>query len=58
MSANPHEDPSSPKTEESKFISYQTNKIPWYVHLLWASFTVGAIIYILRLALPDFVRWW
>ena len=53
-----HEDPSQSRDAEGKFISYQTNKIPWYIHLLWASFAVGGIIYLLRFALEDFLRWW
>ena len=42
----------------SQYISYQTNKIPWWIHLMWFSFAVWGIIYLLLYALKDFIRWW
>ena len=55
--ADPNE-PSSPVSEEKKFISYQTNRIPWYIHLMWMTFAVTASVYLLKFALSDFLRWW
>lgn len=52
------EEPTSPVQEEKKFISYQTNKIPWYVHLMWMTFAVSSTLYLLKFALRDFLRWW
>jgi len=43
---------------ESKFTSYQTNKVPWQIHAMWIIFTVCGIIYLIRFAIPDFIRWW
>ena len=54
----PQPDPSSRKPDENKFIAYQTNKIPWYIYLMWAIFAVFGIIYLFRFALSDFHRWW
>jgi len=50
-------DPESVQSE-SKFISYQTNKVPWQIHVMFAVFTLCGIIYLVRLAIPDFIRWW
>lgn len=53
--------PDAPKTadENAKFVpSYQTNKVPWQIHVMWMTFTIAALIYIVRLAIPDFIRWW
>ena len=46
------------QNDEQKFISYQTNRIPWYIHLMWIAFAVAASIYLLKFALSDFLRWW
>jgi len=43
---------------ESKFISYQTNRVPWQIHVMFAIFTVCGAVYLIRLAIPDFIRWW
>lgn len=45
--------------ENAKFVpSYQTNKVPWQIHAMWLIFTIAAIIYVIRLAIPDFIHWW
>ncbi len=51
-------EPPSPTSEEKSFINYQTNKIPWYIHLMWMTFAVSAAVYLLKFALGDFLRWW
>lgn len=62
MSAQQPEDPHAPKRKqgdvESKYISYQTNKVPWWIHAMWAIFTVAGILYMLKFAVSDFIRWW
>lgn len=45
-------------SEESYKISYQTNKIPWWIHVMWASFALFSVIYLLKFALKDFLLWW
>ncbi len=50
-------DPESVQSE-SKFISYQTNKVPWQIHAMFAIFALCGTIYLVRLAIPDFIRWW
>lgn len=50
-------DPESIQSE-SKFISYQTNKVPWQVHVMWITFALCGTVYLVRLAIPDFIRWW
>ena len=43
---------------QAKFISYQTNNVPWQIHVMFAVFAVCGIVYLVRLAIPDFIRWW
>ena len=31
-----------------KFLSYQGYSFPWYATLIWISFFIGAIIYLVR----------
>ena len=50
-------DPESVQSE-SKFISYQTNKVPWQIHAMFVIFTLCGTIYLVRFAVPDFIRWW
>ncbi len=51
--------PFQPQDENAKFVpSYQTNKVPWQIHAMWIIFTLAAILYVVRLAIPDFIRWW
>lgn len=61
MNPSPHSPENSPKPfdDETKFVpSYQGSKVPWQIHLLWASFAAAGIIYLVRLAIPDMIRWW
>ena len=41
-----------PPEEENKNHTYVTHRIPWFVHLLWISFWILAIAYILAYQLP------
>jgi hypothetical protein len=47
---NPN-DPPGPESE-SRFHRYRGNEIPWYVHLLWVSYWVLAIYYVVRYLFP------
>ena len=47
-----------PVEEEKKFINYQTNRIPWFIHGMWIIFAISGIAYLLKFALGDFLRWW
>ena len=44
-------DQDSPQAE-GRYHSYRTHAIPWYVHLLWVSFWIGAISYALKFMIP------
>ena len=37
---------------EPKYHSYITNKIPWFVHVIWVCFWIFAIWYIISYQLP------
>ncbi len=41
-----------PPEVENKNHTYVTNRIPWYVHLIWLAFWIMAISYILYYQLP------
>jgi hypothetical protein len=41
-----------PPEIENKNHTYTTNQIPWYVHVLWISYWVLAISYVLYYQLP------
>jgi hypothetical protein len=38
--------------EENKNHTYTTNRIPWYVHVIWVTFWVLAITYVLVYQFP------
>jgi len=44
-------DTGSPEIER-RYFYYSSHVIPWYVHVLWVSFWVFAIGYLLVYALP------
>ncbi len=46
--------PSSPTSleEERQHHTYSTNRIPWYVHLMWISFWVFTAYYLIRYLFP------
>ncbi|MCS6850824.1 MAG: hypothetical protein NZ700_06605 [Gemmataceae bacterium] len=48
-------DPRSAEAEHTHH-RYVTNRIPWYVHLLWVSFWVFGLLYLLRFAIPAMQR--
>lgn len=56
-SENP-KDPGQLRNDEDRFIAYETNRVPWYIHVMWATFAVAGIVYLLRNALSDFLLWW
>ncbi|TXT37640.1 MAG: hypothetical protein FD138_605 [Planctomycetota bacterium] len=37
---------------ESRFHHYISNKIPWYVHLMWVLFWIFVVSYVLTNFLP------
>jgi hypothetical protein len=41
----------SPDVEE-KHHRYITNRIPWYVHLIWISFWLFSVAYVVRFLFP------
>ncbi len=58
--SDPKQDqPVRPFDDESKFTpAYHGSKVPWQIHLMWALFAIASIIYLVRLGIPDFIRWW
>lgn len=48
---NPQAPPDSPESEK-RYHSYVGNRIPWFVHLIWISFWLLAVFYVLRYLLP------
>jgi hypothetical protein len=51
--------PSPPKPGEPElpehdrqFLTYRSNRVPWFIHILWFSFWVLAIWYVLRYQFP------
>jgi len=42
----------TPPEEENKYHTYITNRIPWWVHLIWVSFWILAIWYVLSFQFP------
>lgn len=51
-------DPPTPRHDEERFTTYETNRVPWYIHAMWIIFAVAGVIYLLRYALSDFMLWW
>lgn len=49
MSSTP--DPSTPE-QESRFHTYASHVIPWYVRLIWVLFWIFAIGYVIKNFLP------
>lgn len=37
---------------DSKYHTYQTHYIPWYVRVMWLGFWVGLIWYTIKYAIP------
>ncbi len=48
--------PKSETETENKFHDYVTHKIPWFVHLMWVTFWVLAIGYVLTWLVPALQR--
>ena len=46
----------APKEGEGGFHNYITNKIPWFVHLLWILFWIFAVGYVLIWLVPALQR--
>ena len=43
----------TPAEVEHRFHSYSSNRIPWYVRLIWIGFWVFAIYYVVTYLFPD-----
>ena len=54
MAPVPHADVSyaDPETEHQHH-HYTGNRIPWYVHLLWITYWVFAITFVIRYLFPE-----
>lgn len=39
--------------DEHRHHYYSGNRIPWYVHLMWVTFWIVAVIYTIRYLFPD-----
>lgn len=48
---NPSAPPDSPEAER-RYHRYVGNRIPWFVHLIWVSFWILAVVYVLRYLVP------
>jgi hypothetical protein len=48
-------EPSTPEAEDRNH-RYIGNSIPWYVHVMWVSFWLLAVYYVLRYLLPALQR--
>ena len=44
---------SAPAEVEHQFHNYTTNRIPWYVRLVWIGFWCFAVYYTIRYLFPD-----
>jgi hypothetical protein len=44
--------PEQSPPQEEQHHRYITNRIPWYVHLIWISFWLFAVVYIVRYLFP------
>jgi hypothetical protein len=42
----------TPPEEENKNHTYVTNRIPWFVHLIWVTYWILAISYVLSYQFP------
>jgi hypothetical protein len=49
MSSKPED---LPPEEENKNHTFVTNRIPWFVHVIWVTFWILAIIYIVTYQFP------
>jgi hypothetical protein len=49
--ATPAHPEGSPQ-EESRYHTYRTHRVPWFVHALWLCFWALAIYYVLRYQFP------
>ena len=38
---------------ENKYHDYVSNRIPWYVRLIWVGFWVFAVYYVIRYLFPN-----
>ena len=45
--------PDSSVKSENQYHDYRTNKIPWFVRLLWVLFWIICAIYVARHLIPD-----
>lgn len=48
MAESPHPTPE----QERSFHTYTTHRIPWFVHVMWVSFWILFIWYVVRYAIP------
>ncbi|HUS37893.1 MAG: hypothetical protein WBF93_16475 [Pirellulales bacterium] len=48
----PEERPDSARAE-SRFHTYVSSRIPWYVRLIWLLFWIMAIYYVIRYLFPE-----
>jgi len=39
--------------DDAAYHTYTTHRIPWFVHLIWIGYVVGAIWYIIRYVIPS-----
>lgn len=46
------EHPNTSVEEDSRFHTYTTHRIPWYVRVMWIGFWIGCIWYIIKFAIP------
>jgi hypothetical protein len=43
----------TPAAVENRFHTYVSNRIPWYVRLIWLCFWVFAVYYVISYLFPD-----
>ena len=52
MAAEGPHAPPPPLEDERRHHTYATNRIPWYVHLMWISFWIVTLYYLFRYLVP------
>lgn len=48
-----HAEPAGSAEAENQYHDYVTNRIPWYVRLIWIGFWVFAVYYVIRYLFPN-----
>jgi len=43
----------TPRDPETRFHTYTTHRIPWFVRFIWICFWIGLVWYIVALAIPS-----